>query len=892
MITNLIHLSKCVRSLRFSQFKVVAAALVAAGTIGLAGCAALVEGTNTTAGSLTISNTTVVSNTPRSVTITWQTNKPATSQVAYGTSTSYGSTTTLDTTMVTSHVVTVSTLSAGTTYYYDASSTTTQNKAHGGGRFKTAGYNILGSISPAKGGSGATLTLGGATAATTTADSSGNYTFAGLANGTYSVTPSHTGYTFSPGNQSVSVNNSDMTGVNFTDTAQTFSVAGTISPTAGGSGAKVSLSGATTATTTANSSGAYMVSGLVAGSYTVTPSNTGYTFSPASQNVSVSTASLTGVNFTANAVVVAPTITTQPANQTVTAGQTATFTVVASGTTPLSYQWQKNVVNISGATGSSYTTPATTTSDSGSTFAVVVSNSAGTVTSNAATLTANAAPVAPTAPTGLVATASTCGQVDLSWGASTDSGGSGLKAYTIYRNDGVNTSIGSVRTAFSDTNWVRSATTLTYHVVAQDNAGNVSASSNTVTVVTPACSMSVGEQVVDSSYNGPLGKSMATYGTRSAMIYQKLNMFSTRDTWLYVNDSDTGQTSNFLLHPAPGYSQTETDYILTSATELWTLSFDSSLGGKLLVSQYALNGSPATSATLVSAQSLGDSTSRPKSMIRLQSGALFVAWDEEPSFYSATSTSSDLSVGFAYRSPTGNWAVKFPITIANSGFGGNILLSRMILAQHPADGSMWAFVKRDSFSNISALHFTEATNDFVLDWINTGFITQNADGNNGPESEFPYLAASPDTTRNAILLAYQSYQYQMVFVDPLYGNLANNIFLKQAYATIAQIGVDGSKTFIPFQTYMERLTAFGMSILSDGTIWLAYQPINPQTLTWNELYASKYQSGAWSAPVLTGLDYNNYNSASGLAQSLINRTDQPQIALQTPDQKIHILPLP
>jgi hypothetical protein len=67
--------------------------------------------------------------------------------------------------------------------------------------------------------------------------------------------------------------------------------------------------------------------------------------------------------------------------------------VVAAGTAPLSYQWQKNGVNISGATAASYTTPATTTSDSGSTFAVVVTNTAGTATSTAATLTVNPAPV-------------------------------------------------------------------------------------------------------------------------------------------------------------------------------------------------------------------------------------------------------------------------------------------------------------------------------------------------------------------------------------------------------------------------------------------------------------------------------------------------------------------
>jgi len=86
---------------------------------------------------------------------------------------------------------------------------------------------------------------------------------------------------------------------------------------------------------------------------------------------------------------VAPYINTQPANQTVTAGQTATFSVVAAGTPPLNYQWQKNGADINGATASSYTTPVTTAANSGEMFRVVVSNSAGNVTSNSATLTVN-----------------------------------------------------------------------------------------------------------------------------------------------------------------------------------------------------------------------------------------------------------------------------------------------------------------------------------------------------------------------------------------------------------------------------------------------------------------------------------------------------------------------
>src|SRR5713101_6304159 len=86
---------------------------------------------------------------------------------------------------------------------------------------------------------------------------------------------------------------------------------------------------------------------------------------------------------------VAPYITTQPANQTVAAGQTASFSVAALGTAPLNYQWQKNGADITGATSSSYTTPVTTTADSGEMFRVAVSNAAGSVTSSSATLTVN-----------------------------------------------------------------------------------------------------------------------------------------------------------------------------------------------------------------------------------------------------------------------------------------------------------------------------------------------------------------------------------------------------------------------------------------------------------------------------------------------------------------------
>jgi hypothetical protein len=82
-------------------------------------------------------------------------------------------------------------------------------------------------------------------------------------------------------------------------------------------------------------------------------------------------------------------ITTQPANQSIPMGLTATFSVSATGSS-LSYQWSKGGSPISGATASSYTTPATAFADTGSMFTVAVSNTAGSVTSNSATLTVTA----------------------------------------------------------------------------------------------------------------------------------------------------------------------------------------------------------------------------------------------------------------------------------------------------------------------------------------------------------------------------------------------------------------------------------------------------------------------------------------------------------------------
>ena len=146
------------------------------------------------------------------------------------------------------------------------------------------------------------------------------------------------------------------------------------------------------------------ITGATSASYTTAVtavSDSGAQFSAVVTN-SVGSVSSSAATLTVTSASVAPSITGQPANQSVTAGQTATFSVTAAGTAPLAYQWMKNGAAIGGATAANYTTPATQTADNAAQFSVAVSNTAGSATSSAATLTVSAAPVTPPVTPGCV----------------------------------------------------------------------------------------------------------------------------------------------------------------------------------------------------------------------------------------------------------------------------------------------------------------------------------------------------------------------------------------------------------------------------------------------------------------------------------------------------------
>jgi glucose/arabinose dehydrogenase len=104
--------------------------------------------------------------------------------------------------------------------------------------------------------------------------------------------------------------------------------------------------------------------------------------------LSISSGAVFRVRFT----LTPPAITQDPTNQTVVLGQPATFSVTATGSPTLTYQWQRNQSNIAGATNSSYTIASTALTDSGAKFRCVVTNSVNSATSSEATLTVNLPP--------------------------------------------------------------------------------------------------------------------------------------------------------------------------------------------------------------------------------------------------------------------------------------------------------------------------------------------------------------------------------------------------------------------------------------------------------------------------------------------------------------------
>jgi len=149
---------------------------------------------------------------------------------------------------------------------------------------------------------GVTIYLTGTSAATATTATGGTYSFTGLANGTYTVTPALADYTFAPTSTAVVVNGSNMI-ADFAatyDTSTKYSISGTVSGDVA-SGVQITLSGDSSGSITTGTDGTYSFTNLVSGDYTVTPYLSGYAFTPTHLDISSLSADSTGNDFTSAA---------------------------------------------------------------------------------------------------------------------------------------------------------------------------------------------------------------------------------------------------------------------------------------------------------------------------------------------------------------------------------------------------------------------------------------------------------------------------------------------------------------------------------------------------------------------------------------------------------------
>lgn len=286
-----------------------------------------------------------------------------------------------------------------------------------------------------------------------------------------------------------------------------------------------------------------------------------------------------------------------------------------------------------------------------------------------------------------------------------------------------------------------------------------------------------------------------------------------------------GNTSKIRL---PGFPSSDAKGVIES---IWQGDGFFTLGGypQFSIREYQLAGSPLpTSATLVMSSVVGGSDCRilGDNALALQSGGLLFSW-----YSNVSSADYHVDYGFAYRPSGGTWTV-IPVRVDSGGLGGGIVMSKMAMAQHPADGSVWAFPHRDSYHSMPAIHFTETADGLRLDWVSPDFLDSHLgrDRENGPDGEFPDLVAIADPLRNKILLAYQDWHWELA---PL---------VRQNYVTIAAIAADGNKEFIQYPTWVVQGRGLAMW-LRGGQIDLAYYAMPSAS----DVYLNSY-NGAWGTP--------------------------------------------
>ncbi len=283
-------------------------------------------------------------------------------------------------------------------------------------------------------------------------------------------------------------------------------------------------------------------------------------------------------NSTAGPGATAPVISTPPSDQTVNSGQTATFNVMATGTDPLSYQWQRDSVNISGATLAAYTTPVTNAVDDGAQFRVIVSNSAGSVTSNAAKLNVNSAPSITTQPADQSVTAGQTATFTV------EASGRPTLSYQ-WRNGGVDIS-GATSASYTTPPTRPTDDQSQFDVVVSNSVGSATSNKATLAVTSAGSAVDVVTYQYDNTRGGSnLQETSLTPANVNSTTFGKLGFYS-------VDGLVDGQPLYLSQVSIPGNGTHNVLYVVTEHASVY--AFDADTG--MVLWQVSLLGSGETTS--------------------------------------------------------------------------------------------------------------------------------------------------------------------------------------------------------------------------------------------------------------------------------------------------------
>jgi hypothetical protein len=556
------------------------------------------------------------------------------------------------------------------------------------------------------------------------------------------------------------------------------------------------------------------ISGATSASYTTPAETTGDNGAQFTVVVTNSTGNVTSsaAILTVNPAPVAPSITTQPANKTITAGQTATFSVTAAGTAPLSYQWQKNGAAISGATSSSYTTPAETAADSGAQFTVVVSNSLGNVTSGVATLTVNPAPVAPSITTQPASQTITAGQTAT---FSVAASGTAPLSYQWQKNGAAIS--GATSASYTTPAETTSDNGAQFTVVVSNSVGNVTSSVATLTVnpapVAPSITAQPAGQTVTAGQ--PATFSVTATGT-APLSYQ----------WRKNGTAISGATSSSYTTPA----ETTTD----NGAQFTVVVSNSAGSATSNAAVLTVNPAPVAPSitTQPASQTITAGQTASFSVTASGTAPLSYQWQKNGAAISGATSAS-------YATPaetTGDNGAQFTVVVSNSA--GSVTSNAATLTVNPAPGPLTASASTLAFGNVNPGRSSTLT----VTLTNSG--TSNITISNVTISGPGFTASGVST--GLIMTAGQTATLNVTFAPAATGSVTGSVLVAS------------------------NASNSPASITLSGT---GVQPVHLATLTWTESTSTVIGYNVYRATV-SGGPYTKINSSLDATTNFTDTTVQ------------------